>query len=125
MALTRISITLPRDLLAAADQRAKALDRSRSRVLVEALHAYLRNPPPAGRVREPAPPAYAAQEVADARHRHLVHDLELSPAERLRRTEELTRLARQVRRRPRRHQVVAFDSYEDFYEWKKAKRAGA
>ena len=125
MTLTRISITLPHDLLAAADKRAKALDRSRSRVLVEALRAYLAGAPRAGAGREPALPAYAAQEVADARHRHLVHDLQLSPAERLHRTEELTRLARQMRRRPGRHQVVAFDSYEDFYEWKKAKRAGA
>jgi hypothetical protein len=68
---------------------------------------------------------YAAQEVADARRRHLAADLKRSPAQRLRRAEELARLARGVRsRRARRQQVIGFDSYEDFYEWKKARRAG-
>ena len=55
MALSRISITLPRDVLAAADRRARALDRSRSWLIVEALRAYLATPahsPRAG-VREP------------------------------------------------------------------------
>ncbi len=57
---------------------------------------------------------------------HLAADLKRSPAERLRRAEELARLARQVRpRRGRRQQVIGFDSYEDFYEWKRARLAGA
>jgi hypothetical protein len=125
MALTRISITLPRDVLAAADRRARSLDRSRSWLVVEAVRAYLATSA-GSRVREPDAPAYAVQEVADARRRHLAADLKRSPAERLRRAEELARLARQVRPRSgRREQVIGFDSYEDFYEWKRARRAGA
>ena len=128
MAFSRISITLPRDVLAAADRRARALDRSRSWLIVEAIRTYLATPAraPSAGVWEPDPPAYAVREVADARRQHLAADLKRSPAERLRRAEELARLARQVRpRRGRRQQVIGFDSYEDFYEWKRARLAGA
>jgi len=127
MALARISITLPRDVLAAADRRARALDRSRSWLIVEALRTYLATPAGSASVgvRESDAPVYAVREVADARRQHLAADLKRSPAERLQRAEQLTRLARQVRpRRGRRQQVIGFDSYEDFYEWKKARLAG-
>jgi len=127
MAFTRVSITLPRDVLAAADRRARTLDRSRSWLIVEALRAYLATPAgsPSARVREPDGPVYAVREVADARRQHLAADLKRSPAERLQRAEQLARLARQVRPRGgRRQQVIGFDSYEDFYEWKKAHLAG-
>ena len=122
---SRISITLPKDVLVAADKRARQVDRSRSWLIVEAIRAYLAAPASAA-VREADAPAYAVREVADARRRHLLADLQRSPAERLRRVEDLVRLARQVRprRRPR-QQVIGFDSYEDFYEWKKAHHAGA
>ena len=124
MALKRISITLPKDVLEAADRRARAVDRSRSWLIVEAVRAYLAAPASA-RVREADAPVDAVQEVADARRQHLLADLKRSPAERLRRAEELGRLARQVRpRRGRREQVIGFDSYEDFYAWKRAHRAG-
>jgi len=127
MAHSRISITLPRDVLVAADKRARDLDRSRSWVIAEAVRAYVAAAPPPARVREVEAPPYAAvQEVADVRRHHLLTDLKRSPAERLQRAEELSRLARQVRPlRGRRAQVIGFDSYEDFYEWKKARRAGA
>jgi predicted DNA-binding protein len=116
MALTRISITLPPEVLQAADRRARALDRSRSWLIVEAIRSYL----------EAAGPVYGAQEVADARRQHLVADLRRSPAERLRRAAELAQLARRVRpRRGRREQVIGFDNYEDFYAWKQSHRAGA
>jgi predicted transcriptional regulator len=118
--LTRITITLPRDLVAAADARAQRLDRSRSWVLVEALRAYL---PPAG-VQEPVH-AYGAGEVATARRRLLIADLQLSPAERLHQAEDIARLAQTAKRRGRRAQVIGFDSYEDYDQWKKAHRAGA
>lgn len=124
MKISRISITIPRDVLAHADARARAIDRSRSRVVVEALRAYLARPVSAEREHET--PVYGAAEVAEARSRHLATDLERSPAERLRRAEELARLATSRRpRRARRQQVIGFDSYEEFYEWKKASRAGA
>jgi predicted transcriptional regulator len=125
MAFKRISITLPKDVLEAADRRARALDRSRSWVIVEAIRAYVAAPA-RSRVREADAPAYGVEEVADARRRHLVADLKRSPAERLRRVEDLVRVARQVRpKRARREQVIGFYSYEDFYEWKKARRSGS
>ena len=124
MAHARISITLPKDVLVAADKRARQVDRSRSWLIVEAIRAYLAAPASAA-VREPDAPAYAVREVAAARRQHLLADLKRSPAERLRRVEDLVRVARQVRpRRPSRQQVIGFDSYEDFYEWKRARLAG-
>lgn len=125
MTLARISITLPRDVVAAADRRAAELDRSRSWVVVEALRGYLGRP--AGgvwKVAEPSRPPNEVSQVADARRRHLESDLSLLPAERLRRAEELGRLARRGRGTSRRHQVIGFESYEDFHEWKKARLAG-
>jgi predicted transcriptional regulator len=120
--LARITITLPRDLLAAADARAKRLDRSRSWVVAEALRRSVSGD--AHVVREPSV-AYGTGQVAEARRFHAASDLRLSPPERLRRAEELGRLARAAQRRPRRQQVIAFDTYEDYYDWKKARLVGA
>jgi hypothetical protein len=111
----RISITLPREVLAAADRRAKELDRPRSWVIAEAIRSY-RSGPPSQAV---APPG--AEEVAAAKRQHLLADLQLSPEERLRRAAALIRLAPRSGTR-RRAQVIGFDSYEDFDSWKKARR---
>jgi hypothetical protein len=120
MPFARIAITLPRDILAAADRRAKALDHSRSRVIVDALRAYLASP---AAVREEARPAYGSDPIGSARRAQLERDLARSPTERLRQAETANRLARARRpRRGRRQQIIAFDSYEDFWEWKKANR---
>jgi hypothetical protein len=120
MSFARIAITLPKEVLAATDRRAKELDRSRSRVVVDALRAYLATP---AVVREPAQPAYGSDAYGVARLEQLERDLAKSPAERLHAAEQAARLAASVRRGPspgRRHQIIGFDSYEDFYEWKKA-----
>jgi predicted transcriptional regulator len=129
MAYARVSLTLPKALLAAADRRAKELDRSRSWVTAQALRQWLVPGQPladAGSwlVRETAAP-YETEEVANSRRRHLAAELKLSPAERLRRAVELGRLARARQPRGPRAQIIGFDSYEDFYEWKKGRRAGA
>ena len=134
--MDRITITIPRDLVEAADQWAKSLDRSRSWVLVEALRRHLRGPAGAHTVREPAAPPYApaayptagsatpvdaAAEVAASRRHRLHAELALSPLERLRRAEEVARLG-QPSNLPRASAlVVGFDSYEDYYEWKKSR----
>src|SRR5207245_5160005 len=97
MALTRISITLPPEVLQAADKRARALDRSRSWLIVAAIRTYLATAP--AQVREVAGPVSGAQEVADARRQHLASDLRRTPAERLRRADELAQLARRARSR--------------------------
>jgi predicted transcriptional regulator len=123
--LARISITLPRAVLAAADRLAARLDRSRSWVIAEAVRRFGETEQTATpqAVHEPAVYTYAmqegAREVAEARRRHLRAELQLQPAERLRRAEELVELARAAHPRPRRPQVIGFDSYEDYYEWKK------
>jgi metal-responsive CopG/Arc/MetJ family transcriptional regulator len=120
MPFARIAITLPKDILAAADRRAKALDRSRSRVIADALRAYLANP---DAVRGEPTRSYGADEFGVARHKQLEADLASSPAERLRRSEETARLARRLRpKRGPRQQIIGFDSYEDFYEWKRNSR---
>jgi heme-degrading monooxygenase HmoA len=49
----------------------------------------------------------------------------LPPEERLRRAEELGRLARQAQTRGPRKVIIIFDSYEDFYEWRKSRLIGA
>ena len=125
MAYARIAITLPKELLASLDRRAKDLDRSRSGVIVDAIRAYLAIPVPVpSAVREPFAPAYGADPFGQARRDQLEHDLAKSPAERLQWIEEAAQLARQVRPpRGRRNQIIAFDSFEDFWEWKRASRA--
>ncbi len=125
MAYARIAITLPKDVLTSLDRRARDLDRSRSRVIVDALRAYLANAPPSSpsAVREGATPTYGSDDFGLASRKQLERDLAKTPAERLRHSEEVARLARSRRpRRGQRHQIIGFDSYEDFYEWKKANR---
>lgn len=127
MAHSRISITLPEEVLAAADRLAQALDRSRSWVVAEAirlLDSESSSVAPRA-VREAPPPPDGVSEVAEARRRHLVADLHRTAADRLRRSAELAQLARAGRRRGARTQIIGFDCYEDFYAWKKASRAGA
>jgi predicted transcriptional regulator len=124
----RISVTLPKDVLAAADRRAKQLDRPRSWVIAEALRQWEAASAPAGApraLRDAAAPPYGAGEVAEARQQHLIADLRRTPAERLRSAADLAGLAQARRRSGPRVQIIGFDSYEDFYEWKKARRAGA
>ncbi len=122
MAYARIAITLPKDVLSALERRAKQLDHSRSGLIVDAIRAYLGAP---GVVREVVP-AYGADAFGAARRDQLARDLARTPAERLAAAERLARLARTANPRSRarrpRQQIIGFDSYEDFYEWKKNNR---
>lgn len=122
MPFSRIAITLPADVLASLDRRARQLDRSRSRVIVDAIRALLAA---RGPVREPPPaPAYGSDVIGSARREQLERDLARTPAERLRRAEQAGQTARAQRRGAgRRQQIIGFDSYDDFYEWKKNQRA--
>lgn len=133
---SRITITIPQDLVEAADEKARSLDRSRSWVLVEALRRFLEGPARPSHVREPAASPHAATpgpttgtatpvdvaaEVAASRLRRLRSEIALPPLERLRRAEGLARLG-QISDLPRASaQVVGFDTYEDYYEWKKSR----
>ena len=123
--IARISMTIPADLLKAADRLARELDRSRSWVLGEGVRRMTRDTTIAaapGPVVDPF--AEHAEELEAARLRRLETDLAMTPEERLRRAEEMTRVARMGRPVRNRAQVIAFDSYEDYEQWKTRHRAG-
>ena len=105
-------------------------------MLVAALRQYLETPSAPLAVREPSapsyepgapasapysPPADAAAEVAASRRHHLRAELALPPLERLQRAEQLARLGQPANLPRPSAQVVGFDSYEDYYEWKKSR----
>jgi hypothetical protein len=119
MAHSRISITLPRDVLVAADKRARELDRSRSWLLVEAVRAYLTADP--AQLREPAPAPYAVTPgLGPQRLAQLQSDLRLTPERRVRAAEETARLGERVRgARPPANRVISFDRYDDYLEWRR------
>ena len=128
----RITVTIPEDLVQQADAAAERLGRSRSWVLAEAVRAYVEGGP-SRVVRETATrpylahqldhvaptPADAALEVAESRRRRLRAELALPPVERLRRAEDIARLGDKAPRPRAGVQIVAFDCYEDYYEWKR------
>lgn len=133
---SRITISIPRDLVQAADERANEVDRSRSWVLTEALRRYLGQAVPTRGVREeaavpyaaprrpvggPQPALDAAAEVQAARERRLRSELALPAVERLRRAEELARLGAPQAESGVSLQVLGFDTYEAYYEWKKSR----
>ena len=151
MALERITITIPRDLLRAADRRAKAEDRSRSWIIADALrHALDSNdqaPQAEGRqqparpslsaaryetapvrpmaVAEPTAAPYAeVRGLGESRSAQLERDLALTPEQRVREAEETARLGER-HERPHRHRVLTFDRYEDFLDWQQLRRTHA
>ncbi len=126
--LARISITVPRPLVAAADRRAKELDRSRSWVVAEALRRYLAagpTPDPETAVRalrEPTVAPYAAAPttgLGSYRRAQLEADLVLTPTERVREAERTARVTELTARGRRGDRVLTFDHYEDYLEWKR------
>jgi len=119
---SRISITLPRDVLVAADKRARDLDRSRSWVIAEAIRAYASAP---AQVREPAAAPYAVTPgLGSQRLAQLQSDLELTPERRVRAAEETARLGERVRgARAPANRLISFDRYDDYLEWKRKEGA--
>src|SRR5512146_2706111 len=107
---TRVTVTLPSELLARADARAQQLDRSRSWVVAEAVRTYLATQV----VREPAAPPYGRpQGLGEYRSRQLEADLALTPEQRVREAERTAREAELARGGPRGRGVRFFDRYED------------
>lgn len=117
----RITITIPGDLVEAADERADALHRSRSWVLSEALRAYLARLS-AHMLREP-PATYAAG-PGPGRLAQLEADLALTPEERVAAAEETALVAELSLPRPRRDQVLIFASVEEFHAWESREALG-
>lgn len=124
MPLTRISITIPEELVEAADRAARGLDRSRSWLVVEALRRYLaRQARPARVVAEPVAP-YGVPEagVGEQRRAQLEADLALTPEERVKEAERTARLSDFVAPKRRVDRVLTFDAYEDYLEWDRRER---
>ncbi len=125
MTLARITITLPPDLVEAADRRARELDRSRSWVVAEALKRHLEAPEADGGVQhgqavyESARDAYRVRGLGDYRLAQLEADLALSPEQRIREAEETARTAESKERGWRGDRVLMFDRYEDYLAWKR------
>ena len=93
VAFSRITITVPRDVLRQADARARDLDRSRSWVVAQALRAFLRTPPSA-----PELPAYLPG-LGESRLAQLEADLAETPEARVRAADETLRVSVLVRER--------------------------
>jgi Ribbon-helix-helix protein, copG family len=111
----RIAITLPRPVLAAADQAARALDRSRSWVIAEAVRRFISEPP--------TPASAPRAGIGPSRQAQLEADLRLAPAQRVREAEDTLRTSR-IAHGARRDGLVAFDRYEDYLDWKRLQDAG-
>jgi hypothetical protein len=113
--LARITITLPRDLLAAADARAKRFDRSRSWVVADALRRSVTQ----SLVSEPALPYGSARGLGEYRRTQLESDLALTPEERVLEAERTAREAELARGATPGAGVRFFDRYEDYLAWKR------
>lgn len=105
----RIAITLPVDDLASADRVAREQDRPRSWVVAEAIRQY------AGTTRgwPPIVPGLGPSRLAQ-----LVADLKLTPEARVRAAEETAR-ATAVRPHGIVAQILSFERYEEYLEWKR------
>ena len=116
MPTIRVTITIPADLVDAADRRAAEEHRSRSWVLAEALRAYVAREPV--RVSR-ASAAHEAIGLGPSRQAQLEADLALTPEERVRLAEQTALVRPHGLRRGRRDQVLTFDRIEDFLAWEK------
>lgn len=123
MPLTRISITIPEELVRGADAQAEKLDRSRSWVLVEALRRYLEEVErgaAAGRAVRERTARYHGDVVSGLgpyRQAQLEADLALTPEERVREAERTARVSELAAPAWNRHRVIVFDRFEDYLDW--------
>lgn len=122
--LKRVTVTVPSDVLKAADALARRLERSRSWVVTRAMrdlvaHAVLGRPA-AVAVGEPATEPYGVRQAfEEAASSRLERDLALTPEERVRVSEEMARTVPDGRARPRFERVMQFDAYGDYLDWKR------
>lgn len=125
-AYARISVTLPRDVLAEADRIAAELGRSRSWVLAEGVRKLAVDPRhpeqsssrKAPLLKGPATLPYGAQAsgLGEYRLAQLQSDMRMGPEDRVRASEEMTRLSEMLYPgRP--DQLLSFARYEDYLAW--------
>jgi len=125
MTYARISVTVPKAVLTAADRRARELGRSRSWVVAEALTAYVAQPPerqPTRQVREPAATYQVSPGLGEQRQAQLESDLALTPEQRVIESER-TALAAPAPD-TRWTGVLTFDRFEDYLRWKRREAIG-
>lgn len=124
MPKARVTITIPAELLAAADRRARDLDRSRSWVIADTLQRGLTPRPQSDNrsavVREPVVGYQAG--LGPLRLAQLESDLRLTPTERVRAAESTARIGQPTPRRGPSKRVLVFDRYEDYLEWDRRER---
>ena len=126
----RIAITLPPVVLAAADRRARRLDRSRSWVIAEAIRRFVVEEPSDNSALAPLREhvtGYQAGPTGDLgtlRLAQLEADLRLTPEQRVVAAEDTGRLARMVRPATG-QQLLVLDRPEDYLCWKRQDAAGA
>jgi predicted transcriptional regulator len=115
----RVTCTVPAVVLRSADGIAARLDRSRSWVVTEALRRLVAAPEtgPAAAPEASSPQLRRAFRAAE--QARLVRDLALTPAERVRVSEEIARIAPATGRRAQRGRVRQFDTYDDYLDWKR------
>ncbi len=129
MSYRRVTVTVPAEVLKAADALARRLDRSRSWVVAESLRRYVATEPARGTpdsterastVREETAPPYQVQRAFRAAEQsRLESDLALTPERRVKVAEALARTVPSGAARPRFRRVLQFDSYEDYLDWKR------
>ncbi len=112
MPLVRITVTIPADLVEAADARAAAAARSRSWIVSEALRRQLAD---AG----PAADGPTGRGLGPYRLAQLEADLRLTPAQRAKEAERTGRAVGRSRGGGNRQRVLTFDRYEDYLAWKR------
>jgi len=119
MRTIRVTCTVPAEVLRAADRVAGRLDRSRSWVVTEALRRLVAAPEAGGAAPPGAPSPQLQRAFRAAEQARLARDLALTPAERVRVSEEIARMAPAARRRTERGRVRQFDTYGDYLDWKR------
>lgn len=112
--LARTSITIPADLLEAADRLAGQLDRSRSWVMGEAIRRWNAE---ADSGVVPAPARVPLPE--SSRHEQLHSDMRMTLDARVQAAEEANLLDRELRPPCRGVRLTLFDRYEDYIAWKR------
>jgi hypothetical protein len=125
MTYARISVTVPKAVLAAADRRARELGRSRSWVVADALASYVAEPAerePSRRVREQVATYQVSPGLGGQRLAQLESDLALTPEQRVIEAERTARAA--PVRTTRWTGVLTFDRFEDYLAWKRREAVG-
>ena len=146
MSLDRVTITIPRELVAAADHLARRQDRSRSWVISDLLRRSVALLPTDAPRLSPTivtrrrnarstqtstnsdsarPPLIEGSiGLGASRLAQLRRDLALTPEQRVLEAEDTARTSerRAIRGVP---EVIAFNQYEEFLDWQLRQRAGA